>query len=146
METERELAGKPSNQFTNRVHDLLEQLDNMRMQELEDKNITVPFQRVLTVLFGELQPYLETPEEKELTKKKKRVIELPFGFSNRVVLNSLSNDVVFKWDVPDDKGINGMAKYRLKWKLLDELEFGLRSVVRRCNFDVYEQKTRTRPF
>ena len=142
METEkRELAGKPSNEFTTRIHKMLGQLDDIRLEELQDQNVTILFQRVLVILFGELQPYLETKEEKELVKKKERIEELPFGFSNRQVLNSLSTDICFEWDKP-----NGQAIYRLKWKLLGELEFGLRNVIRRCNFDVYEQKARTRPF
>lgn len=147
MESERrELAARPSNEFTTRLHNLLEQLDNMRMEELMDKNITIPFQRVLIILFGELRTYFETKPEKELIKKKERIEELSFGFSNKEVLHSLSNEIVFKWDNPDDKGINGFQKYKLKWKLLDELEYGLRDCIRRCNFDVFEQKTKTRPF
>lgn len=142
METEkRELAGKPSNEFMTRIHKMLGQLDDIRLEELQDQNVTMLFQRVLIILFGELQPYLETPEEKGLIKKKERLEELPFGFSNRTVLNSLSNEMCFEWDKP-----NGYAVYKLKWKLLDELEFGLRNVIRRCNFDVFEMKARTRPF
>ena len=145
-EEKRELAARPSNEFTTRVHNLLEQLDNIRMEELTDKNLTIPFQRVLFILFGELCPYLETPEEKQLIKKKERLEELPFGFSNRPVINSMNNSLMFRWDSADDKQIMGFAKYRLKWRRLDELEQGLRSLIRRCNFDIYEQKSRTRPF
>lgn len=137
----REIASKPGNDFIGRINEILAQLDEFRAMELQSPNVTPMFERCLRILLGELISYFETEEEEKLLELIEQIELAPFGFHNKQVKNMWKTDIVFEWDLPE-----GHKLYKTKWVMMNKLEYGLRNCIRRNNFDVYEQKTKTRPF